>query len=152
MLIEPCRKKSRSRRDQVGTWAVSLAADFRKDDWAVGLSGEVAQELKLRKIRKLSAIQIIGVGFISGELFYCPAPFCKASLSFVRGRLGIYFSTKLFVEKGLIPKTSVDSVRSSGFARLAWISRRRGHGGKPCSRVTHWYVAMSMTERSSVAN
>ena len=77
VLIEPCRKKSRSSRDQVGTWAVSLAADFGEDDWADGLSVEVAQEIKVRRIGRLSGIQIIGVSFISRNYFTARARLVK---------------------------------------------------------------------------
>src|ERR1041385_7452737 len=45
-LMEPCRKKFKSSRDQVGTWAIWVAADFTTG--CVGCSSdEVVHEVKV---------------------------------------------------------------------------------------------------------
>src|SRR6266511_1515829 len=99
VLIEPCRKKSKARGDQVGTWAISLAVDFRVDECMAGLSLEVAHESRLKKIRKFSALQINGVSFISRQLFYGAAPGCKAHLSLRRRGLVFNFRRNFLSRK-----------------------------------------------------
>src|SRR2546425_2947382 len=52
VLIEPWRKKSRSARDQVGTWADSVPAAFPADGWEGGLFVDVVQEIQIQETRE----------------------------------------------------------------------------------------------------
>src|ERR1051325_7755540 len=62
VLMEPCRKNSRSGRDHVGTWTFSNAADLPSAPCPA--RSPVAQEIKLRPAGRTNRVRNNRVAFI----------------------------------------------------------------------------------------
>src|SRR5687768_2908666 len=72
VLMDPCRKKSRSARDQSGTWAMTRAVEPDPAGGGLSSSAEFAMEIKQARAVKTAGVTGEWLDFMSIILAGCP--------------------------------------------------------------------------------